>query len=137
MPRFAAKEACPLLCVASRLAGNSPSCWRLSSVFPAPHGGPCGHRFGIQGVLPLPTSSPLLAKAIAVAFLRSFIRRNCTIVSSPTTSPLQFSVRRPCCNGLALLWRQFCNEPLILEFRIHIVAFLDPGLMLFDIAVKR
>ena len=42
-----------------------------------------GHTSGV----PSPTSSPLSARAVAVAFLRSCIRRNCTIVSSPTTSP--------------------------------------------------
>ena len=58
-----------------------------------------------------------------------------TLVSSPTTSP--FSIRCPCRNALALPWRQSCYEPLILEFRIHVVAFLDQGLVLSDIAVNR
>ena len=71
-----------------------------------------------------------------MAFLRSFIRRNCTIVSSPTTFPFSLCPL-PCCNGLAFPWRQTCYEPLILDFRIHIVAFLDQGLLLFSIAVDR
>ena len=92
-----------------------------------------GSRFG----LPPPTSSPLSATAVAVAFLRSFLRRSCTIGSSPTTSLFQFSIRRPCCNGLALPWSQPCNEPLRLEFRINIGTVLNQGLILFDIAVNR
>ena len=42
---------------------------------------------GSRSRLPPPSSSPLSARALAVAFLGSFTCRNCTVVSSPTTSP--------------------------------------------------